>query len=903
MLCDFDVRLQFRGDGLLGGIHEYDPYFTVHGTFGEYKKAAKMPLMEYGREKRANNYRKRQHKRKAVNGEKPEEKVYEFDAEIITYRSLEAKNFKLVHSAQETRADEMLWFELWCETRNFGMDELDERQSQYTSTNNTCGQVQIDLLELFAAHARTGKSIIATLPVVDDKIIGIKAMEYHQQATAMESRRPNFNQLAEMAARETSKGTLQLEFRFNHFNHQMYAETVFAVPNLKSEHLYALGADRRGDKEQQKSMMLSPTNGRKQKSKGVSSLALGSNAEQSSEFSPLMYTSQKGIERMMHSLENHVLRPYCANFLKLSEVDAEPRYAPLNENVKNLQLPMWISKMGRLPDACYWGSMDPTLREYASESLRQQDLKLYGFNEKTEKLLLHLLHSSLRRHGISADRFEREIHHHFSVKNKSTKTSAGFLVSEAVIADLGTFAANLGKYTSDYRFVTRSERDGKTQTSRMVGLDSWDWTLLLDEGKGDDCEGLDITSSTVIRTYGIGRADKNFRWESKSLSAVQLFLAHTMILDVGGTVTSEYVDTNNEKVKLDKAEDLPMVGDAADLRSRSDGHCWAIMLPLTRTLTLLQAGNVGEDVLSRVKAAVPASDEFRARDSQRIPLVLEPTSSIEPNILPLQEAYGAWPELCTKRHAERLFFKHAIRAALEERKSDGDGENLADMFQGEDFQYYVKPQDPRRRISSFYNELVHGTSIDLWKRFHISLGQFAFCTQVRKGELVYGVKIAEFLRSPQHFALVCPFYECREEWTRSVIPYVEAVQHQLPLMSFGRYTDEKYATLHSSYNTPAELGEKYQFAPTESSPAQQRFEKLAAAVVDNPNHSIVRLYSRPWKFQQSEKKTREFVEFMADRPGVIAHAYYTEKQLPVCQELIEIMFIIDVKECLKMEQQ
>ena len=611
---------------------------------------------------------------------------------------------------------------------------------------------------------------------------------------------------------------------------------------------------------------------------------------------------------MVHALENHVLLPYCNHFIKLSEQDPEPLYAPLNENVRNLQLPMWISKMGRLPDCCYWGSMDPALREYATEEMRQQDLTQYGFNAKTEAHFSRLLRSSLRRHGLSEARFAREIKHHYSARNESRQLTAAFLLCEEVMADVGTFAANTAYYTSDYRFVT--QWNGKTRTSRMVGLDSWDCTLLNDEGRGDDCEGMGNTTTTIIRAFAIGRQDLQCKWESEAMNAAQLLLAHTVLYDVGATVTSEYVDTNNAKVQLDKAQELPMVGDEMDLRSHSDGHCFALMGSLSDALVRLQAGNVGEDVLGKVRAAIPATPGFRERDAQRRTLVLEPTSSIEPRILPVEEAYAQAPELCAKRRAERLFFK-ALRADLDARKADKGAENLAEMFCGEGFQYYVERQHPRRRVSSFYNEPVMGCSIDLWKRFDLSLGQFAFCTVASPQDVRYGVKIADYLRTATNFSLVCPFYENREEWKRSVLPFVESVQHQLPLMSFGRYSDEKYAQLHSTHVAASDLGEAKKFLPATgttataepSQPAQLRFEKLASEVVDDANLSIVRLYSRPWKFQQSEKRTREFVEFMANCKGLVAHAYFTEHQLPVCDPCVEILCIIDVGVCLKMKPQ
>ena len=257
--------------------------------------------------------------------------------------------------------------------------------------------------------------------------------------------------------------------------------------------------------------------------------------------------------------------------------------------------------------------------------------------------------------------------------------------------------------------------------------------------------------------------------------------------------------------------------------------------------------------------------------------------------------------MCDKKKAERYFMKY-LKGRLDERKGDKRLESLDEMYQGEGLQHYVEKQHPQRRTSSFYDKIVHGSSVDAWKRFDISLSQFSFCTKMPSGEYCYGVNIADFIRGPENNALICQFYDNRAEWDTHVLPFIETIQHQLPIMSFGRYTDEKFERLHSTYNPLSVMSAKHKFRPAKGTPSPHgvKFEKMAATVAENSNLAMVRLYSRPWKFQQSQKRTEEFLAFMATSKCLVSHAYFTEHQLPVCDPFVEILCIIDVAQCLAM---
>ena len=625
----------------------------------------------------------------------------------------------------------------------------------------------------------------------------------------------------------------------------------------------------------------------------------------SSSYTPVLYNSEKGVQCMMRAMEHQVLGPYARHFMQLERTGPAPLITPLNAQIAQLQMPMWVSKMGQAPVYAYWACHDPTTREYADESMRQRDLELYGFTVRTEKLLLTMLNSSLRRHGLSAEAFEREIRTHFAPENKSQQLSTLLRLCEKVLADTGTFAANSANYTADFRFVTRRDPASGKRVSKMIVLDSWDNTILNGVGNSDDCEGMDNTATTIIRAYATGRHTLGFAWESPLLNACQMLLRHTVIYDVGATVTSAYMDADHKKIDMKNAKDLPMVGDKTDLAAECGGHCHALWEPLTVSLDRLRNGNTPAEVLQRVEAAVPACPAFQARDRQRQTLVLEPTSSIEPYILPVKETCGDNTVLLRKECAGRQFQK-ALRARLEARM-EKVGEKMQmkkgmvdfrDMLGPEGLPYYVEKQHPNRRVSSFYDTVVHATSLELMK-FDTSLAQLAFCSSI-DGRMHFGAKIADMLRNRSKYALMTPFSQNRAEWQQQVRPLVESLQHQLPFMAFGRYTEAQTEKICSRYNLTEEINAQYKFTGVGASEKLRQksaaeFERLAHSVAENPDLSIVPLYSRDWKFGIDAQQTAQLKQFIAETPGLVAHAYYIECHVVPLGAAVEILCIINNK--------
>lgn len=846
-ICDFTVEVSLDGSGLLGGKHEYNPFLGVHGTFGKYKMEQRVELISHKHyERELRSYPPEKHQG---------EGVMDYDRESIIYRTSKPLTFQLANDGPNTRIDENVWYELYCHTRDSGIPEIDKRESAYVERHTQCGLVALnveDIIKTYKAMDSPKGYFTKVYPLVDQKIVQSRVREWASTQQGGITKEM-YKTMIQRASMETMKGVLTFHIRMNEFHERSFSESIYGVPNFDKKSFSAI----------------LPLN-----RKFVGNLGAPKYNESSSsfsatrkEFTPISYTSELGVEKMLGTLEKSVLAHYCRHFIKMSDSGAEPLCQPLNQNVSRLQLPMWVSKMGQLPVANYWSCNHPATRIYPNEELRLRDLEMYGFDEKTERLFLRMAKAALRRHGLNEKLFISEINNHFSLENKSTQISELFMVCEESVSGLGLPS---GDYMADLRIVRMGLNSSK---AKMIIIDSWDRGLMNNISRSDDCDGEEQFEVSILRAFRIGRHTLGFKWESPLLNAIQQYLKNSFIYDIGATVTSAYLDTNNERIET-KMKDLPMIGDMVDIHSRSDGHCHGLMGSITDAIKRMENGNISPEKLVKIKASQPKDSAFLQRDSQRSILVLEGTGSMEPRILPVEESYQYCKGLAAKKRANKEWIKN-MRTKMEERKNQG----LIDVgscFSVEGQAHYTEKQDPRRRISSFYNEDVHATSQELWS-YDITLSQMAFAKKLAPGKYQYGAKIADFIRNPTEYAFVFPFNDSKEEWERDVVPFMESVQHQQAISSFGRYSDEQYTEMERS-----------------SGEAQPELESFLEGVAANPNLSIVRLQSRQWRLDADPEKTREMKKFLSSLPGLVKIGYFTEHHIPICYPVIEILCVIQV---------
>ena len=939
-ICTLSIEYLIDGDGLVGGKYEYNPYVATHATFGAYRKKEKDFLQCLNPQKQTLNTGRRGVGLRAAETANQEEAAASIcmSSESLRYRSTKPLVFELM-AYDQMKGDDSIHFRLFSHTRYSGVDSIDKNEAAYHERQVPSGICQLELFDLFQFYlqscgqdkVRLGQEKVVfevTGTFEDQKIIDEKTRHLLRSAGHSHPTDADTDAMMQEAKPLSEKAKVTFQVTFLNFNEALFKKSIFAVPDLKQAHVHSRLplAQRHSGSSQSGSLASTYEMPRK-------------NYQYQRQFEPLLYNSSKSWQMWMTSM-NRLLKQYIDHFISEDDnsTPLQCLYKPCDPVVSNLQFPLYQGECGKLPVYAFWANHDPYYREYASPEARLHDMQIYGFNDKTERYFLLLLRSSLRRFGLSEETLIHEVENHFSPQNSATCPSPNFLRVEEVIADIGTAAANSIDYTADYRFMlslntlngTRNHDHKnlgelrhctecvKQATMKVLSLDSWDNFTLNGTSRSGDCEDDDNVATSVIRSFNVGRPDLAFTWESKALQAVKKYLEHTVIYDVAALVTSAFMDTNNKKVEV-KQEDLPLIGSELDKNAQNDGHCFALMQPLSRCIEMLEAGNVKAEVIAKVRQGnsigarnKQEEDTFRQRDCKRRMLVLEPTGSIEARLLPLAESFGEEncedPDghLFAKKKAMFYFMKH-MRALLKDmEKTDKEmATGILDLFVGEGLPHYVDRQVPQRRTSSFYNSVVHGSSVDLM-RFDSTLSQFAFCKQNK-----YGVRIGELIRDSSHsnLSLVCPYANYGEKWHSEIVPMVESIENQMPIMTFGRYKDEEYEhEIYSRYIAPHEMSATFSFeepsaysTTKESREAQTRFETTLKEVDSlASDKTVVRLYSRVWKLNQNAEKTQHLTRFLKEMPGLVDYAFYVERHLPVCSPVVEILCIVNVDKCLSL---
>lgn len=925
--------------GLLGGKWEYNPYMTLYTSFGKHRVNSEKDFLrlrgvsaaaatnhtrhndrQIKPDIEAKPEKKKTKKEKKEKGDEDEKDITEviMEREPLVYQSYDYT--VELDDYDKMRGDDAIKFKLFCFTRFSGVTYLDALESDYVEREISEGLFHIELIDLFRMYLKNERKpfLIIDEEFVDDKIVmeKIKTLANTEEITIKQ-----YNTHLEHARQITKKANVKILVRIHNFNDALYQSSIFAKDsNLKKTGMFAHLSSFTNNKN--------PNSNHHHHQYTADNRTIGDimtkrrrqqqQQPRQAEFQCMLYNSEKAWQKMGTSMYD-VLNVYCDYFIKMSN-NHTPRHQPSEPHISNLQLLLYNSENGKLPVYCYWSNHEPFFRQYSSKEAREEALKLYPLTQKSEDHLLLMLRSSLRRHGICMKRFVQAIRNHFSASNKSLDIESDFIVAEEVIAQIGTFAANQAYYTADYRFMnvatnatanaaksTRSSCShcGKL-TVKVLNIDSWDNNIMNDTSMCDDCEGMGNVVSTIIRTPLIGRYELDHQWDSDALKMIMLYLQYTNIFDVGALVTSIFMNTDNTKVELQQSDDLPRIGSTLDNNAKNDGHCFNLTQSQQKTLKMMRNGNLKKDLIQKVATATYISDEFAIREEQRQTLVLEPTGSIEPRILSVVESYKKYPVLLRKKKAEVLFMRKMRAIVKEDQKKY---EAIITLFNGEGMPHYIEEQPTDIRASSFYNSIVHSTSVDLLQRFDdISLAQYALCKDI-KGAACYGVRMGEFLRdhNKTKLSLISPFINHTEEWEKNVAPMIETIQNQMPIQRFGRYTDKQYREdIYSIFVRIDEIDPTFLFksitpltrkASKETSQKQEDFESDLDSLGDD--QTVVRLYSRAWKMDKNTKDRADLLEFIQSIPGIVSMGIYIEKHLPVCEPIILILCIIDVEKASK----
>jgi hypothetical protein len=1006
------IKSVIRGDGILGGKYEYDPFVTTWTSFGAYRVERKYNYKEYAKvpntiiSKSTLATRKMLSRKYAVNDEKmkafcsmlslndkksvaeEEEEIKHSDEPIIhvpenttLYELSDIVTVDRLGHYNKMRGDATIWFKLMTHTDYSGVDQIDKMDEGLAVREVPDGILTIELVNLFGQYVeqcyqKENTTCMIKTVFIDPKVTSMFIKAQVDSMSEKKRSKLNQNEFIQKAYEATYKAMAYFEVHIEGFNYENYHKSIFARPSLRTE-FHALSSkcplfnltSSNDDFIKSSSSMT----GKEFKANSSSKLtkALKKNAcitPSSVNYVPYLYNSTKSMNNMMKHFEQ-LLVVYCNSFINME--NRISHFQPMNKNVANLQLPVLLSEQGQNPAISYWTDHDPYTREYPNENFRKEDLELYGHDANTEKYFKMMANSALRRYGLNKKRYISVIDEHYSVKNKSLTVND--LLSRCIQAtiDIGTAGGNSFLYTADTRYVPIYDVKNASSSKNHVirrSMDSFDNEILNLGSNSDDCEGLGNASATILQSFAFGRYDlgcgcgddekvkKNrkkgsliyqlqtpsFRfseWNSRLLQRIQLIIHNSFVASIGGTVTSAYVDTNNKTINI-RDSDLPIVGDQIDLNSSCDGHCFAQLINKMTTARMLKNGgnHNSQELIDSIKPyylswsseeeyalVLSQYDKFMARENVLNNHTMEGTSSIDSTVIPINETYKNNDIERRRVTTEKLFLKElkvrlmALAGGIDmnvNNEKTKDRDTIMNMFQAEGMPFYIESQEENRRVSSFFREGVQVLMPMLYLEHDITHSQGAFCKKDDlTGEFKYGVNMGDVIRSgssptAKDVAIISPYRNSKKQWVNDILPMMESIQNQMPIMAFARYTVEQYKNeIYSYYIDPKTMAmNDYRF-PVNKAEIDNMTEKVKKSslvanrkrniekfhnVCENSNQTIIRFYSRTWKLNKSKEDFQKLQQFFETLPGVIHYGYFVEKYFPNCPAVIEFLFIVDI---------
>lgn len=845
--------------------------------------------------------------------EEPEKLDFTIAQNTGVYRTKEPIVYDLsdpaFHGHKTMRTDASVWMKLMVVSLVSGVPKIDENDNIFTKVKRDiqAGVCQLQLCDLFKEaavaikHSQQGGPEDVTFMVdssfVDPKLLNIEIMaiaeRYMQKHDVKIEDIPKEveQHILERAFLKSRKAIITVKVTLRRFDFNTYRHSRFSLADLKTSPLNAyMGMRALAIKK-----AISSSYGLNLGHSDVKSapIMVGRVA-----FDPIMFNSMPGMNALRIGMDS-VIMIYCEALIDID--DKGCLYHAMNDNVKKLHLPQFISEQGKMPVVGYFSSHTPHTREYANEELRRLELELYDYDDTTEKQLILMLNASLRRHGMSKELFMKTIETYFSENNKSDTASGLFITVMKIIADTATFAANSVYYTSDFRYQKLDENATKLLTQvrkreaqyKKINLDSFDSGPSNGTSNADDCEGSANVACLILQCIGHGRYKLNSKWVSPLLNCAKAVMDRVIVFAVGATVTSIYMDNENKPVdmKVENSE-LPFIGDIMDTNSQCDGHCFAILMFDAIVDLLIANGNLSTFQLKSIRDQWRQQGiVFKKRDFTVYPIVLEGTGSVEPTILPVDEVYDHKDRQVERKQARsEITFLKEMKTKL---NSDKNNKDVAEMFSGEGVEFYMDKQMRNRRVSRFYREMIHGVPCNLYNKSEI-LSQVAFCKKKYTGRggsnnlrYEYGVNTGEFLRSgtsmTKEIALIAPFKDHLDLWHKEVVPIMESIQNQMPIAKIFHYTEKEYEEgIYSRFlHNPNALDDK------DGSLIQSKLESVAG----NPGLAIVRLQTREWKLSD-KKKVEKLNRFIMSFESVVCHGFFSEKHIINCDALVDILLVV-----------
>jgi hypothetical protein len=537
VICGLSISFHLEADGLVGGEYEYDPYVSIHTSFGKHRIPVKDNLEPIKRTcdtetlSSSTSVMLNSKKKKKGNVKVTEAfKEITMSESILSYRSSKNHHFELP-GYDKMRGDDMIRFKLFAKTDYSGVDSIDKLDKGNVKREMACGVTSISLYDIFKYlkemcrqenidlhdRGRLSRGVTFTVndhfyddAIVEEKIRDLMKEKQHRRTKEEDDEEEEeeykisdteYMVLKEKARQLTQEASITYTVTVHDLNLNLYKMSIHAVDNLKETGTHAFLSS-----HYDSSSSSSSFRSHHKSFARLSSSRVGEkdNTCHDLAFEPLLYNSKKEWKSFLVTT-NGFLEEYCRNFLQTDD-NYKSLYQPSEVATSNLQLAMFNAPgLGKMPVVFYFAGDEPFFRPYASEEAQKADLERYGFGDDSEECMLLILRSSLRRHGLSEKTFVKCIDDHFCPNNRSTYLSPHFTIAEEVIADVGTFTANTAYYTADYRYMNTSNsfdghkhKDlgeahhcvscGKKLKVKIICIDSWDNDILCNASKCDDCE-------------------------------------------------------------------------------------------------------------------------------------------------------------------------------------------------------------------------------------------------------------------------------------------------------------------------------------------------------------------------------------------------------------------------------
>jgi hypothetical protein len=656
-----------------------------------------------------------------------------------------------LRSLREIDANERIVFHIRSKSDHSGVDPLDTLRKGHTSITEYSGQAMLSLRQIVLS-AIEGKPFAVLLddPVVQGQYFNENVEARMNQDKVRELTPEIRRQLLELSVEESTKGRAVVMAEFANSTKQQLANYLRAIE-----------------------ARISAGNG---------------------EGGPLVYDTPR-FERLWSEAMDLHMSAYEKTF-GLPFHEDQAKY-PLEKQAQLEDLLLVVDRQD-------FGTRLPV--EFFKGHAPNKKQGVYAPNAEDAKLANAMVSSTLMQYNLSADSFMQAI----GDLDKATKRTPRLTKACCVLATYATTPANTIEYSYDVSVPHKkflhdlrpisapsttkplpgpapaapASTSATTATPKSLPLDSnlksgerFNHGTRSGESNSDDCEDESAVALSVeneIPSLALA-APK----EAPLLQGLKKLHERYEFAAVGALATASYPDTEGKNAADLRSYDLPKRFDERDKKAKIAGHCHDLAFSYAIGARWASNGNIDPEVFLRGRTPTEIDYELP-------PLVLENTGPINPLILNAEE-YGA--EFQAEMHAIRELKKTIAEQCP----------NLIDSHRVTGSTFYEKKQDPERRVSMFYREILHLVIPSLYEK-NPQLAQFQII-DLRTGKR--GMDYGAFLRDKgTGVALVSHLVSIpRNRLESTIVPVMKVMSSLLPASVILRTERKNLPVIKTSETT------------------------------------------------------------------------------------------------------